>query len=288
MSISTSQNIIPGIYLLSSQKIGGTHVRQGFTLMELLVVMTVIALLASLLIPVIGVIRSASHQQSCLNNQRQMVTSMLTYAADHRGILPPSSFSYWNRPYFPLMVATQHLADANPAKTNAARNVLECPADRRATPPQSTPNAGGAQMKNGIWSDEAEGFLWISTSYCFNNDAFQRGYYPDIEGHAIPAHLASNRGSTPFFWDSFQYAGSPAGGSIGGINLHGTGINISFCDGSARHYAIPPCPRGDIWAYVNWVGTNAMYYYWGPEGRRLIGPQAGAPWLDNLQGEPWM
>jgi len=56
---------------------------QGFTLIELLVVIVIIAILAAILFPVFARAREKSFQTNCLNNQRQIATSLLMVAQDH-------------------------------------------------------------------------------------------------------------------------------------------------------------------------------------------------------------
>lgn len=55
----------------------------GFTLMELLVVLGIIAVLGALLFPVLGQARAKSWQQQCASNLRQLFTANTLYAADH-------------------------------------------------------------------------------------------------------------------------------------------------------------------------------------------------------------
>jgi len=59
------------------------HRKQGFTLIELLVVIVIIAILAAILFPVFARAREKSFQTNCLNNQRQIATSLLMVAQDH-------------------------------------------------------------------------------------------------------------------------------------------------------------------------------------------------------------
>jgi prepilin-type N-terminal cleavage/methylation domain-containing protein/prepilin-type processing-associated H-X9-DG protein len=60
----------------------------GFTLLELLVVIAVIAILAGLLLPVLAKAKSKAQGVFCLNNTRQLAVGWLLYADDNDGRLP--------------------------------------------------------------------------------------------------------------------------------------------------------------------------------------------------------
>ncbi|MFM7322332.1 MAG: DUF1559 domain-containing protein, partial [Armatimonadota bacterium] len=65
----------------------------GFTVIELLVVVAVIAILAALLFPVFGQARERARGATCLSNVRQLAMAVLLYAQDHDESLPPVGLS---------------------------------------------------------------------------------------------------------------------------------------------------------------------------------------------------
>jgi len=62
--------------------------RFGFTLVELLVVIGIIALLISMLLPVLQKAKDAANSAKCSSNLRQLMMGMLYFANDNKGSLP--------------------------------------------------------------------------------------------------------------------------------------------------------------------------------------------------------
>ncbi|HAY78688.1 MAG TPA: general secretion pathway protein GspG [Planctomycetaceae bacterium] len=69
--------------------------RRGFTLVELLVVIAIIGILMSLLIPAIGVARSAARKAKCQNNLRQLGIGLHVRSQQNDGAYCSGAFS-WN------------------------------------------------------------------------------------------------------------------------------------------------------------------------------------------------
>ena len=88
---------------------GSSHRRIGFTLVELLVVITIIGMLVALLLPAVGSARAAMRKTQCANNLRQIGLAMINHATS-KGTLPGhiqpvqrdgsegKSYVLWNAP----------------------------------------------------------------------------------------------------------------------------------------------------------------------------------------------
>ncbi len=74
-------------------------VRAGFTLIELLSVIAIIGVLAGILIPAVGRVRSASQKVTCTSNLRTAYSGLMIYANERKGALLPSwlgsQSTYW-------------------------------------------------------------------------------------------------------------------------------------------------------------------------------------------------
>jgi prepilin-type N-terminal cleavage/methylation domain-containing protein/prepilin-type processing-associated H-X9-DG protein len=72
--------------------------RAGFTLVELLVVIGIVAVLIAILLPALAVARTQARATQCLSNLRQLGIEAHRYVADNQGLCPPAviDFGAWD------------------------------------------------------------------------------------------------------------------------------------------------------------------------------------------------
>lgn len=116
-------------------------VQRGFTLVELLVTLAIIAVLAGLIFPVFGATRERARSAQCISNLRQVYGAIAMYSSDHEGLLPPFRT-------FDLEAPTSDQAARLVAATQPylrSTQVWFCPSDVFAGQnPGPSPKEGGA------------------------------------------------------------------------------------------------------------------------------------------------
>jgi prepilin-type N-terminal cleavage/methylation domain-containing protein len=65
------------------------RLQKGFTLIELMIVIAIIAILAAILIPNFLHARAESQTAACEGNEKQIATALEEYAVDNAGTYPP-------------------------------------------------------------------------------------------------------------------------------------------------------------------------------------------------------
>lgn len=103
--------------------------RKGFTLIEILIVIAIIAILVGILLPALGHARKVAQKTKCMSNMRQITLASVVYAQDYKDQLWPAMF--WadldgdatTLPFTPGLLFNY---------VNYADFVVECPSNKRA------------------------------------------------------------------------------------------------------------------------------------------------------------
>src|SRR5262245_31863106 len=101
---------------------------RGFTLLELLVVVAIIAILTALLLPALGRAKARAQQPACMNNLRQISLGIRMYADDSSDAFPvpvnnfpPDAFTAYTK----LMKSYLGMTGASAEQAG----LFACPAD---------------------------------------------------------------------------------------------------------------------------------------------------------------
>jgi prepilin-type N-terminal cleavage/methylation domain-containing protein len=170
---------------------------RAFTLVELLIVIAIIAILASLLFPAFGKGKEKTQGISCLNNSRQLSLAWIMYADDNSGVLAPNtdgpmagktatrpSWVAGSLDYNPGNADnfnTDYLVHPDPANGNhggllgpyaSSANVFKCPSDRSivTVAGKPTPRVRSVSL-NGWMGENTHPFKPNSTFLTFNKSS---------------------------------------------------------------------------------------------------------------------
>jgi prepilin-type N-terminal cleavage/methylation domain-containing protein len=119
----------------TASKDNGAGEDSAFTLIELLVVIAIIAILASMLLPSLGMAKQAGQRMSCLDNQKQLGFANTMYASDNSSFFPPrSGTNRWPQMLYPyyknvtVLLCPTDLSKTNKPQTmtDNTNNVADC------------------------------------------------------------------------------------------------------------------------------------------------------------------
>lgn len=106
------------------------HAPRGFTLVELLVVVGIIALLISILLPSLNKARQQAIDLNCQSNLKQLASATLMYSVDYKGRFPYQPAEYVFDPFNPNSAG--NWAGGLLKYVNGNKQVFVCPVVRNA------------------------------------------------------------------------------------------------------------------------------------------------------------
>jgi prepilin-type N-terminal cleavage/methylation domain-containing protein/prepilin-type processing-associated H-X9-DG protein len=145
----------------------------GFTLIELLVVIAIIAILAAMLLPVLGRAKGRALVVGCLNNLKQLQVCWQMYAGDHQDCVPPNNFVFDIYSYTPLNYGPSwctNLAPFDPDPDgikygllfpyNSSLGIYRCPADKSTVQTRSGTRLPEPRVRSYNMSQSVNGIFY--------------------------------------------------------------------------------------------------------------------------------
>lgn len=228
-------------------------VRSAFTLIEMLVVIAIIGILASLLLPALSKAQDVARSIYCINNLKQIGNATAMYFGDNDGYFPTSNVRWettWDCRIAPYLGVRGNGGLDNWYKFHVYGDstsglvttpVLKCPSDENTHTFQRSYRANAIPLndlskRRGVLRNavsrkigqitEPEQTIFLAEGWASNNFQFQTAF-SYLDGWIVPTGATTKADGFSFF--------------------HGNTNNFSFCDGHAK--GIDPRLVIGMWYY---------------------------------------
>jgi len=205
--------------------------RRGYTLVEMLVTIAIIAVLAALMFPAVKAYQSSAHRTQCVANLKQLSMAAATYMADNGGLIPAPVNNRQPDAAAWLTSLKKILGISTAAAGRAKPSAMCCPAARREYNASNYPDTYG--MNNNLQNGNQQ-------------IRIQQVTRPSKTALLMDGQLAQ---MPPYWRFTVTHAGNfPKERDF----VHNGSINILFIDGhveNRKEAEIPRTQSDPFWSY---------------------------------------
>lgn len=236
----------------------------GFTLVELLVVISIIAILLGILLPALSSARGLAKRTICASNVRQLTLACISYANDYNGFLPVGDIWEDKRKPEGWLDVNYNMGLLMNSDYGVEENIAMCTSwkfekDKYFYEP---PSANDSNFKLG---GTRIGYIYYGGRF----DQPGNTYSPlltDGETYKSPDRLqdfGTKQATSETLFTCFHYDSISAGGSWGAKIPHvGSGKGTYYPENSTR---LDPSPKGLVVGYAdcsaNWVKWKKLNWF---------------------------
>jgi prepilin-type N-terminal cleavage/methylation domain-containing protein/prepilin-type processing-associated H-X9-DG protein len=195
---------------------------RGFTLVELLVVLAIIAVLGGLSLAYVSSALSHAKTSACAQNLRTIGAGMLAFAGDNNEQLPESGATIEYNAVDPITGKNGWTQQIEPYLGNQSTAIFRCPDSSQVIASDQT------------YSYFSGAHAAYSQLHAFGAVNLLRIHDPSE--HIMGGDIAFDNGFTVTDADKDDYTQDPAfNGNVGTIRIHGGTVNILFADGHVEN-----------------------------------------------------
>jgi prepilin-type N-terminal cleavage/methylation domain-containing protein len=214
----------------------------GFTLMELLITITIIAALAALIFALSSRMISNAHKAVCVENLRGIGSAIQAYAADQSGVLPGPLYGGQRAEVNPAKLASSNRVGKSGVLVNFIANYLEPERDVPAGETYILEHFGCPSLMKHMDSTNSDApVVYVMTKTVLNIS----GKYTDVWGYypraatSVPMNISSiepsHLGKTPVMVELDRATGvTNWGGNFAKTPAHGNERMALYFDWSVR------------------------------------------------------